>query len=227
MTSENNKYLNLLRDFSAKYPLRHFKKDRPLFYQGEVPQSAFFVKSGVVKYYNISSSGEEKIVGYETTDGLIPLEWIFNRSPVALYYYDSFTDTQIHSIPRSELVEFISSKHELTVALLNRYVGAYIGKTIHLHALEQSKAKEKLLYLFQYLVLRFGEEVSKDNFRVGLRLTHQDIANFMGVTRETVSTEISKLTKDGIVKTEDLHYVINTDKALRLLGESDFNKLVL
>jgi CRP/FNR family transcriptional regulator len=217
----------LLRDFSAKFPLRHFKKDRPLFYQGEVPQSAFFVKSGVIKYYNISSSGEEKIVGYETTDGLTPLEWVFSRSPVALYYYDSFTDTQIHSIPRSDLIDFISSQHDLTVSLLNRYVGAYIGKTIHLHALEQSKAREKLLYIFQYLVLRFGEAVNDKEYKISLRLTHQDIANFMGVTRETVSTEISRLSKDGVIKTKDLHYVVNTDKALRLLGESDFNKLTL
>jgi CRP/FNR family transcriptional regulator len=227
MNSEADRYLKILRDFSSKYPIRHFKKDRPLFYQGEIPQTAFFVKSGVVKYYNISSSGEEKIVGYETTDGLVPLEWVFSRSPVSLYYYDSFTDTQIHSIPRRELIDFINRNHEITLALLNRYVGAYIGKTIHLHALEQSKAKEKLLYLFQYLVLRFGEESGKDSYKISLRLTHQDIANFMGVTRETVSTEISKLTKDGVVKTKDLHYVVNTDKALRLLGESDFSKLVL
>jgi CRP-like cAMP-binding protein len=54
-----------LRTFCSKFPVRHFKKDRPLFYQGEIPQTAFFIKSGVIKTYNITTGGEEKIVGYE------------------------------------------------------------------------------------------------------------------------------------------------------------------
>jgi CRP-like cAMP-binding protein len=61
-----NRNDDVLREFCAKYPLRHFKKDRPLFYQGEVPQTAFFIKSGVVKVYNITTAGEEKIVSYES-----------------------------------------------------------------------------------------------------------------------------------------------------------------
>jgi CRP/FNR family transcriptional regulator, cyclic AMP receptor protein len=217
----------LLRSYYSKYPVRLIKKGRPLFYQGEIPRTAYFVKSGVVKFYNITSSGEEKIVGYEGNDGLLPNEWIFNKSPVALYYYDTFTDCEVYSIPRSELIQIINSDKNIAVSLLNRYISMYIGSTMHLHALEQLKAREKLLHILQYLVLRFGKEESKNCYRIELRLTHQDIANLVGLTRETVSTEISKLRKDKILTIKDLHYVVDTDKALRILGESDFNDLVL
>jgi CRP/FNR family transcriptional regulator len=218
---------DFLRKYYSKYPVRLIKKGRPLFYQGEVPRTAYFVKSGVVKFYNITSGGEEKIVGYEGTDGLMPNEWIFGKSPVALYYYDTFTDCEVYSIPRSELIEIINSDKNVAVSLLNRYISMYIGSTMHLHALEQLKAREKLLHILQYLVLRFGKEVTKHRFQIALRLTHQDIANLVGLTRETVSTEISKLRKDGILEIKDLHYIVDTDKALRILGESDFNELVL
>src|SRR5665213_301706 len=217
---------DFLRNYYSKYPVRVIKKGRPLFYQGEIPRTAYFVKSGVVKFYNITSNGEEKIVGYEGTDGLMPNEWIFSKSPVALYYYDTFTDCELYSIPRAELIEIINSDKQVAVSLLNRYISMYIGSTMHLHALEQLKAHEKLLHILQYLVLRFGTEVDSKRHRIGLRLTHQDIANLVGLTRETVSTEISKLRKDGILEIVDLHYVVDTDKALRILGESDFNDLV-
>jgi CRP-like cAMP-binding protein len=115
----------------------------------------------------------------------------------------------------------------VAVSLLNRYISMYIGSTMHLHALEQLKAREKLLHILQYLVLRFGHEESKNCYKIDLRLTHQDIANLVGLTRETVSTEISKLRKDKILTIKDLHYIVDTDKALRILGESDFNDLVL
>jgi CRP/FNR family cyclic AMP-dependent transcriptional regulator len=217
----------ILRDFCSKYPLRHFKKNRPIFYQGEIPQSVFYIKGGVAKLYNITNGGDEKIVGYESADGLMPLEWMFNRSPVALFYYDTFTDAEMYSVPKNELLEFIKNTHQLALTLLDRYVGSYIGKIVHLHALEQSKARDKMLYIWQYLVLRFGKPISKTHYKVDLRLTHQEIANLIGVTRETVSMEISKLTKTGILNSKDSHYIVNVDRAMRELGENDFNKLVL
>lgn len=229
MTKETEKHQLALRQFCAKFPLRHMKKDRPLYYQGEVPQSVFFIESGVIKYYNITNSGEEKIVGYESADELLPLEWLFDRAPASLYYYDTFTDSKLYSVPKSELMGFFESSHDASLAMMGRLASLYIGKTIHLHALEQSRARDKLLYILQYLVLRFGTPVgaSRNMYSINMRLTHQDIANLLGLTRETISTEIGKLTSDGIIKTKNSRYIVNADKVLRLLGENDFGNISL
>jgi CRP/FNR family cyclic AMP-dependent transcriptional regulator len=216
-----------IKQFCSKFPLRYFKKDRPLFYQGEVPHTAFYIKSGVVKVYNITTAGEEKIVSYESTGGLVPTGWIFERSKVALYYYDTFTDSQLYSIPKKELMDYINSNKAAALTLLNHYMSMYVGTTMHLHALEQSRARDKVLHIMQYLVLRFSKPVSKNHYRIELRLTHQDIANLVGVTRETVTSEISKLAKTGVLRSENFHYIIDTDKALRMLGEKDFDQLSL
>lgn len=225
--AEVNQERSVIYSFCSGYPERYFKKGRPLFYQGEIPQSVFFIKSGMIKFYNITSSGEEKIIGFESKNGLLPLEWLFKRSPVSLYYYDTVEDTQVFSVPRQDLMDYIGQNKQVAAELLDAYVGAYIGKTIHLHALEQSKARDKLLYILQFLVLRFGDKMDEKHTRITLRLTHQDIANLIGTTRETVSTEMSRITKLGVVKTKDLHYIVDTDKALRMLGESDFGELKL
>lgn len=216
-----------LQAIFERYPSRIIKKGRPLFYQGEIPRSALFIKSGVVKLYNISASGEEKIVGYEGHDALLPSEWLFSRSPVSLYYCDTFIDCEVASIPRDDILDLINNRNEISLALLDRYISMYIGSTMHLHALEQLRSGDKLLHILQYLVLRFGKEVSKHNYQIPLRLTHQEIANLVGLTRETVSTEIGKLKKSGILSMKDVYYIVDIDKAVRILGETDFNELVL
>jgi CRP/FNR family cyclic AMP-dependent transcriptional regulator len=218
---------NVLRDFCSKYPLRHFKKDRPLFYQGEVPQTAFFIKSGVIKVYNITTAGEEKIVSYEAEGSLVPSGWLFSKSPAALFYYDAFTDSQLYSIPKRELMDFMNSNHAAAISLLDHYASMYTAAIMHLHALEQSRARDKLLHIVQYLALRFGKQVDKSTYKVELRLTHQDIANLIGITRETVTAEISKLSKAGVIKSENLHYIVDTNKALRQVGENDFDQVNL
>jgi CRP-like cAMP-binding protein len=222
-----NRNDEVLRNFCEKYPLRHFKKDRPLFYQGEVPQTAFYIKSGVIKVYNITTGGEEKIVSYESDGSLVPSGWLFSKSPAALFYYDAFTDSQMYSIPKRDMISFINTNQDATTSMLDHYASMYTAAIMHLHALEQSRARDKLLHIFQYLALRFGKEVGKDTYRVELRLTHQDIANLIGITRETVTAEISKLSKSGVVKSENLHYIVDTNKALRQVGENDFDQVNL
>jgi CRP/FNR family cyclic AMP-dependent transcriptional regulator len=211
----------------SAYPVRTIQKGRPLLYQGEIPTMGFYVKEGIVKLYNITNQGEEKIVGYESAGGLLPIEWLFGRAQVALYYYDTFTDCEVIRVPKDELVDKLNTEPESARALLDRSISMYIGATMHLHALEQSKARQKLLSIFQYLVLRFGKKTNGPNYRIDLKLTHQEIANLIGTTRETTSTEISKLSKEGVLEIIDALYVVNTDKAVRLLGEDDFNQLKL
>jgi len=216
-----------LESLLDKYPVRGITKNRPLLYQGEIPTMAFYVKSGIVKLYNITGEGEERIVGYETEGGLLPIEWLFSRSQVSLYYYDTFTDCELIRIPKDELIDILRTDTRTTQAYLDRTLAMLMGSTIHLHALQQPKARQKLLYIMQYLVLRFGRSIGNKKQIIDLRLTHQEIAYIIGITRETVSTEIGKLVKEGVLATDDYRYVVDMDKAIRLLGEDDFNQLTL
>ncbi len=215
------------KDKLSSYPVREIPKNRPLLFQGEIPSMVFYIVSGIVKIYNITNQGEEKIVTYESAGGFLPIEWLFGRAPVSLYYCDTFTDCQFVRLPKAELLELLKSDQSASLTLLDRSVAMYIGSTMQLYALEQSKVRQKLLAILQYLVLRFGKRIKENNYRLELRLTHQEIANMLGATRETISTELGKLSKEGVVQIEQSEYIVNTDKAQRLLGEEDFKELKL
>jgi CRP/FNR family transcriptional regulator, cyclic AMP receptor protein len=216
-----------LPNFFSKYPVRSLSKNRPLLYQGEIPTMGFYIKSGIVKLYNITSEGEERVVGYESNNSLLPIEWLFSKSPVSLYYYDTFTDCEVIRIGKDELIEALNQNPTAAYKLMADGLSMYLGATIHLHALQQAKARLKLLYIMQYLVLRFGKKLDSKHQAVELRLTHQEIANLIGITRETVSMEISKLIKEKVLQIDDYQYIVDMDKAVRLLGEDDFKELNL
>jgi CRP/FNR family transcriptional regulator, cyclic AMP receptor protein len=227
MTSGLTVELQALEKSLSKNPVREIPKNRPLLYQGEIPTMAFYVKSGIVKIYNITGDGEERVVGYESSGGLMPIEWLFGRSQVSLYYYDTFTDCEVIRVPKEELLDYMNINPKVALSYLDRSLAMLMGATIHLHALQQPKARQKLLYIMQYLVLRFGLPSKQNKQMIDLRLTHQEIANIIGITRETVSTEISKLIKEKVLAIDDYRYVVDMDRAVRLLGEDDFNNLSL
>ncbi len=208
-------------------PVRVLKKGWPLFYQGEVPRSAFIVKSGMVKVYDINTSGEEKVITFTDYLGFLTPEWLFGKSPVSLYYADAFTDCEVYTIPKQLLLETLFANEEMLKFTIDRYVNLYVGATLHISALEQTKAAEKLLRILQWLSLRFGVELSDGVFKVDIRLTHQDLAHMIGMTRETTAVELGKLRKQGVISYQNQRYILNTDKMHKIMGEDEFKALVI
>ncbi len=216
-----------LEQMLKKYPIRNLKKGWPLLYQGEVPRTAYVVKSGIVKVYDINTSGEEKVITFTDYLGFLPMEWMFEKSPVSLYYADAFTDCEVYTVPRQVLVEFLKSNQEILNFTLDRYINLYVGATLHISALEQTKASEKLLRILQWLSLRFGREIKPNIFKIDIRLTHQDLAHMIGVTRETTAVELGKLRQQKVISYQNQRYILDTDKMHQILGEDEFKALTI
>ena len=216
-----------LKAFLGTHPLRKLKKSWPILYQGEVPRTAYVVKSGIIKVYDINANGEEKVITFTDTDGLLPPEWIFGRSPVSLYNADAFTDCEVFAIPRQKLVEELHSNEEMLKYTLDCYVNLYVGATLHISALEQTKASEKLLRILQWLTLRFGVEIKPQLQRIDIRLTHQDLAHMIGMTRETTAVELGKLRKMKVISYSNQRYTLNIDKMHQIMGEDEFKALTI
>lgn len=216
-------------DFLSKYTLRSFKKGEIIIFQGEAPRSAFVVKSGVVKAYNISVNGDEKPVGFYTSDDTFPGAWTYGKTPSAIYYYEAFSDdVSLYCVPRTDYVDFIKAHTDIMFAELERYVVDHLAKSMRLNALQHSRAGDKLIYTLHYLALSHGKQVGPHLVEITLHLTHQDFANLTGLTRETAATELNKLKHLGII-TYGKHtpYQIRLDKLANMLNDQYIAELEL
>lgn len=200
-----------------------FKSGEPILYQGEVPRSAYYIVEGQIKVFDIGLNGDEKIVTFSSAGEFIPPAWVFNKSPVSLYYYDAFTDCKVRIMSRQRIRETIDSDEFIARTLFDRYMGLYTGMVQHINALAQSKGVDKILYILQLLAMRFGRSLNHEDVLIAIRLTHQDIASMAGLTRETTSVELHKLKKSGVIHYQDQHYVINPKKLQAMLGSDEFN----
>lgn len=213
--------------FLLKYPSRKLKKGWPILYQGEIPRSSYVIKKGIIKVYDISTNGEEKVVTFDSIGGLLPSSWIFQKAPVSLYYYDAFTDCEVYAVPRQALYDKIYSDKEILEYAFDKYVSMYATATMHIFALEQTKSSEKLLRILQYLSMRFGSEIKPGVRRIDLKLTHLELANMIGMTRETTSVELGKLRKEKVIRYANQHYTLDIHKLQQIVGGDEFQELVI
>ncbi len=205
--------------FLHRYHVRRFQKGEIILVQGEVPTCVYVVKSGIVKTYNLTADGDEKPISFDGKNEMLPIGWAFNKLRYAQYYYEAFTDCDLYCAPRADYVDFLKTNPDATFEKYTDLVEAHINYQMRVNALEQSKASDKVLNTLHFLCLRFGKDIQKDTVRIELPLTQQELANFMGLTRETTGIELKKLQKKGIISYRRQNYVVKTNALDELLDE--------
>jgi len=71
------------------------------------------------------------------------------------------------------------------------------------------------------LLLRLAAEYGVDDSRgtlVALKITHQEMANLIGSTRETVSLTLAQFKRKGLIQTEGRKVIIADREGLRALA---------
>lgn len=215
----NTNHLKQWQEFLETFPKKSFHKGDVLLFQGEAPRWAFVISRGVVKVYNINMQGDEQLVQFKSTFEAIPLSWVYGKSSSAVYYYQALTEGAYYCVGREEYLEFLQANPDLMFVELNRMVTSYVGQTMNLNALLYSRATDKLINTLRYLMLSHGHEVG-ENVEIMIKLTQQDFANITGLTRETVSIELSKLKKAGVVDyKKSSKYTVNVKKLNNLIND--------
>ncbi|HSW98943.1 MAG TPA: Crp/Fnr family transcriptional regulator [Candidatus Saccharimonadales bacterium] len=206
---------------------RAFKRQSILLYQGEVPRDAFVVLSGVVKAYSINAAGEEQIVTFETRGDMFPASWIFQKAATTIYYYEALTDVEVLALPQRDLNQLLADDLELRAKLLDYFATRYTGLLMRVTALEQSRAREKIMFTLYYLMFRYGRQrhAGSGVYAIGLKLTHSVIAALVGLTRETTTNELTKLKSERILSYGSHQYSVDKAKLERALGEDSFANL--
>jgi CRP/FNR family transcriptional regulator len=206
---------------------RAFKKQSILLYQGEVPRDAFVVVNGVVKTYSINSAGEEQIATFETRGDIFPTSWIFHKATTTIYYYEALTDVEVLAVPQRDMDRLLQNDTGLRETLIDYFASRCTGLLMRITALEQSRAREKIMFTLYYLMFRYGRQrpAKTGVYTIGLKLTHSVIAALVGLTRETTTNELSRLKSEKILTYVTHQYSVDKGRLERALGEDSFENI--
>ncbi len=189
-----------MHNFLKSFPLRTYKKGDVIVFQAEAPRFAFVINSGIVKAYNLTLNGDEKPVAFYKQDNIFPLAWVFSQISSATFFYEAFTkQVSVYAVDRDQLVDYLKDNPKLLFDVMSRQVSEELSQSMHINALQQSKASDKILYILHFLAVSTGQHPVGDVLVVNIQLTHQDLANMTGLTRETTAVELNKLKKLGLI----------------------------
>lgn len=179
----------------------------------------YVVLSGSLKLYRIGPYGEEQLAGFKIPGDIFPEGWTFNRTKSTLYYYETIEDSTIMTIDKEVFLRLLDEHPELKQRQFDNFLTNYIGLTLQVSALEQSRAAEKIVLTIAYLMYRYGQEQQPGEYAINVQLTQTTFANLTGLSRETASTELQKLRRKGVIRYSSKEFIVDRDALLEVIND--------
>jgi CRP/FNR family cyclic AMP-dependent transcriptional regulator len=188
-----------LSSISDSWTQRQYNARQIIIYAGDEVNQLFYIKSGYLKVYTIPEDSDERILLILKPGDIFPLLKDPEQSGAAsLYFYESMTDLAARASGHQELLAKLRGDPQAAWELL-KYTSEFSSiLTGRLAQLESKKAKDKLESLFDYLISVCGKTKAGGSL-LDLKLTHHDIAGLINLSRETVSVEMKRLEKQGVI----------------------------
>lgn len=199
-------------DFLKTYPTKTYQPGEIILHQNDTVHSAYIIRSGLIKTYDINKEGEIKPLSYDGAYEVFPIVCVFSHSEYTLYYFEAFLKSKVTIVPKTDYINFLKTHPKTLFSTHQLLIDRYLDTQRRINTLSQLKAEEKILYGLDFLCRRFGKQTKTSKVKVLIPMSQQEMANFLGLTRETVSTTMNKIRKRGIVKYKGM-YGIEVDIA--------------
>lgn len=184
--------------FFATCPVLSYKKRSLIIKGGEEPKGVMYIQSGYVRLYLLSRFGEEQTTMIFKPSDLFPLTWAMSGKENKYRFFESLTPVTLSYCPRLSFLRFMHSRPDVSYMITRQILFRFDDLLERMAYISIStKARTKILVLLFLLCQRFG--TGRQNAILSFPLTHQDIASFLGITRETVSIVLKKLVDEKLV----------------------------
>jgi CRP/FNR family nitrogen fixation transcriptional regulator len=187
-----------------------YSRNSEIYGEGEPADNVYRVVSGAVRTYKLLSDGRRQIGDFLIEGEIFGLE----AGKSCQFTAEAITDATILVAKRSALVSLAARDAELAHELWTHTAGELQRAQDHLLLLGRKRAQERVATFLLDMAGRRESDIVVD-----LPMSRQDIADYLGLTIETVSRTLTRLEGDMTIEIPTSRRIVLRDK--QALGHLD------
>jgi CRP/FNR family transcriptional regulator, anaerobic regulatory protein len=172
----------------------HFAACQTVFAQEELTTSFYNLLEGVMRLYKLLPDGRRQIVGFALPGDFLGMTATARHS----FSADAIGPVAICRFSKASFARFIEDKPHLLRRINELAVRELSQAQDHMVLLGRRSAEEKVATFLLGWRDRLARSAGPAK-TVPLPMSRQDIADFLGLTIETVSRTFTKLERDGVI----------------------------
>jgi CRP/FNR family transcriptional regulator len=194
--------------------IQRFQRKRTvIFMEGSDKEAVFFIQDGLVKTFKTDENGNEFIVSFLKTGEMFPHTGFFNQNPYPATA-EAIVDTRLVAIPVRSFDQLLTDKPMIAIKVMRVMSEKIKELQEKLQQLTGNDVQDRGVTFLLKLAENYGT-LKEDHIHIHLPMTHQEFANVIGTTRETVNRLINQLRKENIVEPHRDGFIIRDYTALK------------
>jgi CRP-like cAMP-binding protein len=186
-----------LAELAGAVEIREIARRQVIYLPGDPGDRVFFINGGRVKCSKVTRDGKELTLAYRGAGQMFGELCVIDGSPRD-EMAEAMKNAIITELPREQFQELMLSDAQLAFNF-----ACIVGERrrqieTKLEHLVFRDVQAKLAALLLELSEEYGVEC-EDGMQIGLKITHQEMANLIGSTRETISLTLAQFKKKGLL----------------------------
>jgi CRP/FNR family transcriptional regulator len=177
---------------------------KTLFSEGDEAENVYEVVQGTLRLYKLLSDGRRQITGFLSAGHLLGLA----HEECYLYTAEAITEVTLCRYPRARFNHMVDDVPGFARRLLTVTSNELCAAQDQMLLLGRKSAVEKVASFILTMAERLGNERSE----VQIPMTRTDIADYLGLTVETVSRTLTKLKQEGIIALPSVYCIELRDR---------------
>lgn len=211
--------MEVFAKFIEYYPFETFSKGQTLLLKDDTPRAVYVIESGTVRAYSITHDGAERLVSIHRKGEDIPVGFGFGLIEKPQYFYEAYTKCRVRLVPRTDFEHFLHTHPGVIYERCMRAEALLLATFSRINALEQSRASDKIAFMMFSMANQLGVRLRPYKTRLQLTVTQQEIANSLGLTRETTNSELKKLELKHLISHSRKNYVLYMERLRNYLDK--------
>jgi CRP-like cAMP-binding protein len=183
---------------------RRFPKAKTIVEEGELGDYMYIIIEGRVKVTKLSGDGREKILEFLDVGDFFGEMSLFDEMPRSASV-ETLCDVRILALGRSDFLGLLSRSPDLALSVIQELTRRLRQVDDQASSLSFQRVKDRTMGL----LVRLAKEESDSEGRLKTpALTHQQIADMIGTSRETVTRAVKGLKEAGWLDQEGKCYLV-------------------
>jgi CRP/FNR family transcriptional regulator len=224
--AESRHAADIFLDIFDDAQTRELRAGEVLIAAGSPATEVFNILSGMLMLSRTGRDGRRQVLSFLFPDNFVGL----TATDHYFFSVEAVMPSRVACCSRQKFNAWLSRDPEAERAFLHMMFRVLEDMVDAIYSLGQRTAVERLAVFLLYLRHwhRLSDGIADDGDprlnEVGLPMTREDIADFLGLKKETVSRSFGQLEERGMIRRPDGHRILVTDlEALRdLAGVLDF-----
>jgi CRP/FNR family transcriptional regulator len=194
--------------FRASGCTRRLEEGEPLFHEGDEARQVYTLTRGTLKLYKLLPDGRRQVTGF-----MFPGDFLgISVDDTHAFSAEALDDTELCQFRRTRFDEFLDAHPEMERELYRLAAHELAAAQQQMVLLGRKTAAERLASFFLLLAERAESEFGTCCRFVSLPMSRSDIADYLGLTKETVSRVLATLKQERLIRLEALDVIEILDR---------------